>query len=117
MDLTDQIRIVCPAGGLILFSAAQMHSTVPNTSGVTRFSIDFRTVDLSDLENGRTAPNVDTRATGTSLRDFRRGRDGAALPDDIVARYDSGEVTDGAVLVFKPDTDATQAGSQAGSGR
>ena len=36
-------------GGLILFSAAQMHSTVPNTSGRTRFSIDFRTVHLGDV--------------------------------------------------------------------
>jgi hypothetical protein len=42
MDLDQQIRIVCPPGGVILFAAAQMHSTVPNTSGLTRFSIDFR---------------------------------------------------------------------------
>jgi hypothetical protein len=110
MDVEDQIRIVCPAGGLILFSGAQMHSTVPNTSGLTRFSIDFRTVDLTDLENGRSAPNVDTRATGTSLRDFRRGSDDAALPDQFVARYDSGEIPEGAVLVFKPDSPASETG-------
>lgn len=117
MDLAEEIRIVCPAGGLILFSGAQMHSTVPNTSGLTRFSIDFRTVDLTDLENGRGAPNVDTRATGTSLRDFRRGRDGAAMPDEIVARYDSGEIPEGAVLVFKPDAQANEAAAQIASGR
>jgi len=93
---------VCPPGGVILFSGAQVHSTVPNTSGLTRFSIDFRTVDLRDLENGHGAPNVDTYCTGTSLRDFRRGRDAAAMPDDVVRRYDSGEIPEGAVLVFKP---------------
>jgi hypothetical protein len=106
MTLEPQTRIVCPPGGTIMFSGAQMHSTVPNTSGLTRFSIDFRTVSLEDLQNGRSAPNVDTRCTGTSLRDFRRGRDGAAVPDEVVARYDSGEIPKDAVLVFKPDAAA-----------
>ena len=48
-ELDPQIRLICPVGGLVLFSAAQMHSSVPNTSGVTRFSIDFRTVHLDDV--------------------------------------------------------------------
>jgi hypothetical protein len=105
MDLENQIRVVCPPGGTIMFAAAQMHSTVPNTSGLTRFSIDFRTVDLVDLDKGQSAPKVDTFAEGTSLRDFRRARDGAAMPDDMVAKYDSGEIPEGAVLVFKPPGD------------
>jgi hypothetical protein len=108
MDLENQIRVVCPPGGTILFSAAQMHSTVPNTSGLTRFSIDFRTVDLVDLQNGQGAPSVDTYAEGTSLRDFRCARDGAAMPDSLVARYDSGEIPEGAVLVFKPPLHSAQ---------
>lgn len=102
IELDPQYRIVCPPGGAILFSGAQMHSTVPNTSGKTRFSIDFRTVDLVDLKTGISAPNIDTRSTGTSLRDFRRSKDGEPLPDDVVAKYDSGEIPEGAVLVFKP---------------
>jgi hypothetical protein len=104
MVLDPQLRIVCPAGGVILFSGAQMHSTVPNTSGLTRFSLDFRTVNLSDLEHERGAPNVDTYSQGTSPRDFCRGRDGAPMPEGIVARYDSGDKPEGAVLVFKPET-------------
>ena len=44
VELDPQIRLICPPGGIILFSGAQMHSSVCNTSGVTRFSIDFRTV-------------------------------------------------------------------------
>lgn len=114
MDLEPQIRIVCPVGGLILFSAAQMHSTVPNASGRTRFSIDFRTVDLADLESGAGAPNVDTRSEGTSLRDFRRARDGSAMPDEVVARYDGGEMPEGAVLVFEPPAEDRRATAQAG---
>ncbi|WP_018634711.1 hypothetical protein [Parafrankia elaeagni] len=97
-----QLRVVCPVGGIIGFSAAQMHSTVPNTSGRTRFSIDFRTVNVSDLREGRSAPNVDSYCEGTSLRDFRRGTDGAQVPGELVARYDSGEVPEGAVLVYEP---------------
>jgi hypothetical protein len=104
-----QIRVVCPVGGVIGFSAAQMHSTVANTSGRTRFSIDFRTVNLADLRAGRSAPNVDTYCEGTSLRDFRRGSDGAAMPDEVVAQYDSGEIPDGAVLVFDPNASAPAA--------
>ncbi|VTZ20912.1 conserved hypothetical protein [Methylocella tundrae] len=106
MELDPQIRIVCPIGGVILFSGAQMHSTVPNTSGRTRFSIDFRTVARTDLEIGSGAPNVDTFSQGTSLRDFVRGSDGAPMPDDIVARYDSGDKPEGAMLVFKPPVPA-----------
>jgi hypothetical protein len=102
IELNPQYRIVCQPGGMILFSGAQMHSTVPNTSGKTRFSIDFRTVDLVDLQAGISAPNIDTRSTGTSLRDFRRSKDGEPLPDDVVAKYDSGEIPEDAVLVFKP---------------
>ena len=47
LELEPDVRITCPPGGLILFSAAHLHSTVPNTSQSTRFSIDFRTVDRS----------------------------------------------------------------------
>ncbi len=56
MELDPQVRLVPEPGGVILFSAAQMHSTVPNTSGRTRFSIDFRTVNLSDVRNQVRSP-------------------------------------------------------------
>ena len=109
LDRDPQIRFVVPPGGLVVFSGAQMHSTVPNTSGRSRFSMDFRTVNLADLLDGRAAPNVDSRPLGTSLRDFRRMSDDEHLPDEVVARYDSGEVPEGAVLVFNPDGDGVRA--------
>ena len=101
LELDPQVRLVCPPGGVILFSAAQMHSTVPNTSGKTRYSIDFRTVNVRDLASERGAPNLDSFPTGTSLRDFVRGKDSSAMPEEIVQRYDLGDRIDGE-LVFKP---------------
>jgi hypothetical protein len=103
IELDPQVRFVVPSGGIVLFSGAQMHATVANTSGRTRYSIDFRTVNAADLRDHRSAPNVDSEPEGTSLRDFRRLSDGAPLPDELVAEYDSGEVPDDAVLVFQPD--------------
>lgn len=101
MELDPQVRIVPEPGGVILFSAAQMHSTVPNTSGKTRFSIDFRTVHLADVKTQTGAPNIDSECTGTSLRDFLRASDLTAMPEDVVSIYEPEPVEDG-VLVFKP---------------
>ena len=84
MDLEPEVRIVCEPGGLILFSAHQMHSTVPNTSGLTRLSIDFRTVHLGDITSGRAAPNVDSESTGTTLMDYLRGSDLEHLPEEMI---------------------------------
>ena len=75
MQLDPQVRVVPEVGGVMLFSGNQLHSTVPNTSGLTRFSIDFRTVDIDDVQSRREAPNFDSECTGTSLRDFLRAGD------------------------------------------
>jgi hypothetical protein len=101
LELDPQVRLVTQVGGVILFSGAQMHSTVPNTSGRTRFSIDFRTVNLDDLVTGTGAPNLDSACTGTTLRDFLRGSDFSRLPDDVVALYDDETAAEGE-LVFEP---------------
>ena len=101
MELQPEIRLVCPPGGIILFSAAQMHSTVPNTSGSTRYSIDFRTVHLDDVTSNGGAPNIDSSPVGTSLRDFHRGADLAPVPEEVVRRFDNTPAQE-ATLVFQP---------------
>ncbi len=101
MELDPQIRFVPPAGGLVLFSAAQMHSTVPNTAGRARYSIDFRTVHLDEVENMGGAPNVDSAPKGTSLRDFKRADDLSDMPEELVAPYDDEKARVGE-LVFTP---------------
>jgi hypothetical protein len=89
MELGSAVPVVTPVGGLIVFSAAQMHESIQNTSGRTRFSIDFRTVHLDDVEAGRGAPNVDSQCTGTTMGDYLRCTDLAHVPDELIRRYDS----------------------------
>jgi len=104
MELDPQIRIIAPPGSTILFCGAQMHSTVPNTSGVCRYSIDFRTVHLDDALNRRGAANVDTAATGTTMRDYLRAADLNRIPDSVIAMYDDG--TEGEGLLVYPPTES-----------
>lgn len=102
MEIDPQVRIVAQPGGVMIFSGAQMHSTVPNTSGSTRFSIDFRTVHLDDVVAKHGAPNVDSACTGTTMRDYLRGQDFARIPEDIVDLYDEKPPTADDVLIFQP---------------
>lgn len=85
-----QIRLLPPVGGIIVFSAAQLHSTVPNTSGRTRYSIDFRTVQLDDVVGQAGAPNIDSYCTGTTMGDYLRCSDLQHLPKEAAGAYDSG---------------------------
>ncbi len=88
LELESELRLVPKVGGMILFSGAQMHSTVPNNSGHTRFSIDFRTVHLDDVMNQQGAPNIDSACTGTTLGDFLQGSDLCPISESLVTLYD-----------------------------
>ncbi|MPY97768.1 MAG: hypothetical protein GEU97_07155 [Actinophytocola sp.] len=99
-DDEPRLCLVPPVGGIMLFSGDQLHASIPNTSGVTRYSIDFRTVHLTDIREGRSAPGVDVACRGTALRDFHRLTDHAALSEDDVAPYDSGDAE--GVKVYVP---------------
>lgn len=90
IDLDPQMRLVCDIGGAYQFSAAHLHSTVPNTSGKTRYSIDFRTVHLGDVVSRTGARNVDADCTGTTMGDYLRGTDGSHLPEEAIALYQDG---------------------------
>lgn len=88
IELDPQVRLICDVGGVFLFSAAHLHSTVPNTSGQTRYSIDFRTVHIDDVLAQTGAANIDSACTGTTMRDYLRGTDFTHIPDDAVALYE-----------------------------
>lgn len=105
--LEPELRTVCEPDGIVLFSGAHLHSTVPNTSGYTRYSIDFRTVNIDDVINQRSAPNLDSHPKGIALRDFVHGRTFEDISESIVEIYEPVKPTHG-LLVFKPDVTKIQ---------
>jgi len=94
------VRFLPPPGGIIVFSAAHLHESVPNTTDLARYSIDFRTVHYDDVVARRGAPNIDSRCTGTSIRDFLRATDLSTLPDQAVALHDDDTAKGKDVLYF-----------------
>ena len=98
VERQSEIRVVCPVGGLLMFSGAQLHSSVPNTSGVTRFSIDFRVVNAKDIRSGGGAPTLDVHCTGSSIRDFVRARDFRQIDESIVELFNDGTESSGDLM-------------------
>lgn len=90
MELNRELRLLPAPGGIIMFSGAQVHSSVPNDSGRTRFRIDFRTVHLCDVEARNSAPNLDSMCTGTTMRDYLRVSDLAHIAEEICLAYEPG---------------------------
>ena len=87
VELDPQLRLVPEPGGMIAFSAAHLHSTVPNDSGRTRISIDFRTVHMDELESNAGAPNLDSACSGTTIGDYRRMKDLEHVPEALQETY------------------------------
>ncbi|MAU81569.1 MAG: hypothetical protein CME34_06810 [Gordonia sp.] len=95
------VRVVGDPGSILSFSGAQLHSTVPNETDTARISFDFRTLHIDDLLSDAGPVNVDSRSTGTSVRDYLRADTFESLPDEVIARYGADGSADG-VLVFDP---------------
>ncbi|MEX5631293.1 hypothetical protein [Parafrankia sp. FMc2] len=104
VEIFPQTRVVTPPGGMLIFSGNQLHSSVPNTSGRTRFSIDFRTVHVDDVINHVGAVNVDSECTGTTMRDYLRGTDLSKIAEDICLTYDEAPPLPDAMLVYEHGT-------------
>ncbi len=109
IDHTPSVDVTpLPAPGqILLFSGAQLHTSIPNTSGLARYSVDFRTVDVRDLLAGRGASLVDAWCSGTAIRDFVSIKDESAFEEETV-RSIFGAPPAGAHLVFST-SDAEQA--------
>ena len=84
IDPEPQIRLICKPGGIIALLRRPDALDVPNTSKTTRFSIDFRTVNLDDVRDQRGAPNADSACTGTTMRDYLRMTDLERIPEELV---------------------------------
>jgi len=94
------MRYLPPPGGIIIFSGAHLHETVPNTTDLARYSIDFRTVHYDDVMQRRGSQNIDSRCTGTTMRDYLRASDLSHLPEEAIALYDDDTAVGDRVLHF-----------------
>jgi hypothetical protein len=95
---TDTIVLPNP-GSILLFSGANLHTSIPNTTRRARYSIDFRTVDVSDVLSGRGAPMSDVACSGIAIRDFINVDDGRPFEEATVVSL-FGAPPPGVMLLF-----------------
>lgn len=70
VDKTQEFRVDCNAGDLVIFSGCHLHGSIPNASNKTRFSIDFRIIS-KNLHEQNIGINVDSKSTGSTIGDFK----------------------------------------------
>jgi len=75
------VPVVIDPGTIIAFSGAHAHAGVGNETGVTRISLETRTISIEDVRTGKGAPNLDGRAPWMAPGFFRRIGDGAKLDE------------------------------------
>ena len=81
IDPAQGTPVLINPGEIIAFSAQHAHVGVVNRTGLTRISLETRTLRISDHRVGRGAPNVDGRARWTAYGLFRRLSDGRPLAE------------------------------------
>ena len=82
----DEFVVLPSPGSVLLFSGAQLHASIANTSGRARYSIDFRSVDRQHVSQRVGAPMTDVRCTGTAVRDFVNSATGERFDEALVRR-------------------------------
>ncbi len=81
VDVGAVMPVVIEPGQIIAFSGAHAHAGVPNATGLTRISLETRTLWIEDMVAGRGAPNIDGAAPWMAPGWFRRASDGEKLVD------------------------------------
>lgn len=79
LEVADATPVVIEPGEIIAFSSAHAHAGVPNSTGLTRISLETRTLWIDDVREGLGAPNVDGHARWMSPGMFRRASDEVPL--------------------------------------
>lgn len=80
---TEIRPVVMPVGDLLCFSSAHLHASIPNGTALTRFTLEWRTVRVPDMLEGRGAPNVDCATPGQALRIFSGVTDRTPLSEAL----------------------------------
>ena len=70
-------------GELLCFSGAHLHASVPNTSGVARFNLEMRTVNIDDIRQNHGAPNIDAHGNHVMSHWFRNILTGELLNEGL----------------------------------
>lgn len=86
VDLSSAQPVIIAPGEVITFSGQHAHVGVPNTTPLTRISLDTRTIRITDIRAGRGARNVDGRGRWISYGLFRRISDGTPLAEVLGLR-------------------------------
>ena len=81
LDPELAIPVVIEPGSLIAFSGAHAHAGVPNATGLTRLSLETRTLSVDDFRQNRGAPNMDGHAPWAAPGWFRHMVTGEKLSD------------------------------------
>lgn len=81
VDPSLGVPVTIEPGSIIAFSAAHAHTGIHNHTGLTRISLETRTLSIEDFCAGRGAPNIDGQARWMSPGLFRRVSDGVKLPE------------------------------------
>ena len=79
VDPDGGVPVILEPGDIIAFSSVQAHVGVPNHTGLTRISLETRTVSISDVGARRGAPHVDGQARWVAPGMFHRLSDGIPL--------------------------------------
>ena len=85
---------------MILFSGAQLHETVPNTTGSRATASTSGPYNLDDVDRASRRAQPDSRCTGTTMRDYLRASDLQHIPEDVIRTYDDGTETEQKILYF-----------------
>lgn len=67
----DKTPVVIDPGDVLVFSGAHLHGSIINSTGLTRYSSEVRTVDQADVIANIGAPNVDGRCPDYNIQWFR----------------------------------------------
>jgi len=83
VDESNAIQILLEPGDILSFASAHLHASAINTTNFTRFSVEMRTIGLTDIETGHTAPNVDNAAQQPMYNWFRMIEDETPLSSKL----------------------------------
>lgn len=93
VSTTSEIRVIVEPGDLLCFSGAHLHASVPNNTGLARFSVEVRSANADDEVKGLGAPNIDGDAPHRALRWFRHMEDRLSMSDAV--SYNRGDKVSG----------------------